>query len=103
MENITSQELENLKANNIKILVDFWGSWCQPCKILLPILESIESDYPNIKFVKVDIDENKGYITSLGIRSIPAVLLYNGLSLVTVTIGVKSEKYYRESLQLLNE
>jgi thioredoxin 1 len=103
MENITSQELEDLKATNTKLLVDFHADWCNPCRVLAPILESIESDYPNVKFVGINIEENKGYVTSLGIRSIPAVLLYDGLALVTVTIGVKPEKYYRESLELLNE
>jgi len=103
MENITSQQLEELKSKNKKILVDFWGDWCSPCKVLTPILESIESDYPNVKFVGINIEENKGYVTGLGIRSIPAVLLYDGLALVTITIGVKPEKYYRESLELLNE
>src|SRR3954462_7974963 len=62
------------------VLVDFWATWCGPCKVIGPILEKLEADYGGaFKLVKIDSDQEQQLAAAFGIRSIPAViLLMNG-------------------------
>jgi thioredoxin 1 len=101
MENITGDKLIELQRDGNKILVDFWAKWCGPCKSLIPRLESIEKDYENIKFVKIDVDENSDFASSLGIRSIPTVMFYRGEDLVNRTSGLQTENFYKSILDNL--
>jgi thioredoxin 1 len=56
MENITSEQLKQLQSNGDAILVDYFAKWCGPCKSLMPRLSALQSDYPNVKFVSIDVD-----------------------------------------------
>src|SRR4051812_8323949 len=62
------------------VLVDFWATWCGPCKVIGPILEKLEADYAGrFKLVKIDSDQEQQLAAAFGIRSIPTVvLLMNG-------------------------
>lgn len=101
MENVTSKELKQLQGDGQKILVDFWAKWCGPCKTLIPRLESMESQYPNVKFIKIDVDENSNAALELGIRSIPTVLIYDGNKQVERITGSQSDSQYKEVLNNL--
>ncbi len=57
-------------------LVDFFAEWCGPCKMLGPVLEDLAASYPDIKFVKVNVDENMDLAARFGIMSIPNVFLF---------------------------
>lgn len=101
MENLTANEVYKLKSDGKKVLVDYWGKWCGPCKTLIPKLEEIEKKYPNITFVKIDVDENQEHALSMGIRSIPTVMIFNGQDLVDKSSGVKPDDYYIDILNNL--
>lgn len=102
MENINESELESLIESGETILVDFWAPWCGGCKVLTPKLESIENDYPNVKFVKVNVDENSKMLTELNIRMIPTVIFYNDGRMVTEPIvGHKDMSTYTDILKTL--
>lgn len=98
MELITSRELMIKQADNEKILVDFYAEWCGPCKTLIPRLEKIETTYPDVKFVKINIDDNMEYVTNMGIRSVPTVMVFNGQEIIDRSSGVNTEKYYTDIL-----
>lgn len=100
MENVKSVVVKQLQSEGKKILVDFWATWCGPCKSLIPLLEKIEKEYPDVNFVKLDVQQNMELATELGIISVPTVIFYNGTTLVDKSLGIKSETYYRE---ILNE
>ena len=57
-------------------LVDFFAEWCGPCKMLGPVLEEVSKDYPDINFVKVNVDENMDLAGQFGIMSIPTVYIF---------------------------
>ena len=57
-------------------LVDFFAEWCGPCKMLGPVLEDLDSEYPDIDFVKVNVDENMDLAGEYGIMSIPQVYIF---------------------------
>lgn len=98
MENITSQQLEELISNKETILVDYWAKWCGPCKTLIPRLESFEAQYPNVKFVKVDVDENQDHAVEAGIRGIPTIIIMQNGEIVDRSSGVNPESYYKNIL-----
>ena len=101
MDSATQSQIETLQSQNQKILVEFYAEWCGPCKQLMPRLMNMESNYPNVKFLKVDIDANIDYAQSLGIMSVPTVLIYNGTSLVNKSIGANVDSVYKKILDTL--
>ena len=101
MEEISVQQLEQLKKEGKKILLDFYGVWCSPCRILMPKLQEIQNNYNNIIFAKMDVDQNKEYAMSLGIRSVPTVMIFDGDKLVDRSSGVQSDDHYKNILNNL--
>ena len=76
MELVTSQQLEEMKSNGDKLLIDFFAEWCGPCKMIIPKLESFESQFPGVKFVKIDIDKNQELADALRIKGLPTLMIY---------------------------
>lgn len=101
MEKITVKQLEELRLSGQKILVDFYGTWCGPCKVLLPQLEQLSTEYPGVKFVKIDVDENRDTVLDYGFRSVPTVMIFNGNKQIDMSSGAKAPTYYREILDRL--
>lgn len=101
MENVTSEKVKQLQSEGKKILVDYWAEWCGPCKVLIPRLELIEPQYPNVEFVKVNVDENMDSALDLGIRSVPTVIIYDGEKLISRTQGASADTFYKEILNKL--
>lgn len=99
MQIITGEELEQLKFRGEKLLVDFYADWCGPCRMLGPRLENLSSQYPDVTFVKVNIEENKEYSADMGIRSIPTVMVFEGSKVIGTSIGVQSDAHYKEYLE----
>ena len=98
MENITGEQLESLKSSEEVLLVDYWAKWCGPCKTLIPRLEGLESQYPNVKFVKIDVDENTTHAQQIGIRSVPTVIVIKNGDVIHRSSGANSDAYYKEVL-----
>lgn len=75
------------------VVVDFFATWCGPCRMLAPILEDVSENRDDAMFLKVDVDENYELAKSFGIMSVPTVLFFKDGSLVDKSIGlINSEK-----------
>ena len=85
--NDSNFEQEVLKSDK-PVLVDFWATWCGPCRMLAPIISQIATKFSDrIKVGKVDVDENPVLAESLGISSIPTLILFKDGQVVSQRVG----------------
>lgn len=82
----------NELISNGKILVDFFATWCGPCKMLAPILEEISSDRSDTKIIKVDVDECQSLAKQFGVMSIPTLILMENGQIKDKKIGFQSKE-----------
>ncbi|MDR4511602.1 MAG: thioredoxin [Nitrososphaeraceae archaeon] len=70
------------------LLVDFWASWCGPCKVVLPIIEQLAQEYTGkVVFAKINVDENPILSKKFGIQSIPTMILFKYGEVIDIIIG----------------
>ena len=98
MKIINSEEFKNIR-NDGKVVVDFYADWCGPCKMLSPILEEVSEDHQDIKFVKINVDENEELAAEFGIMSIPAVFMLKDGSIVNKFLGAQSKRVVEEQVE----
>jgi thioredoxin 1 len=92
-------DAEVLQADT-PVLVDFWAEWCQPCKMIAPVLEKIATQQEGkLKIAKLNVDENPGKMTEFQIRGIPTLLLFKDGKLVDKLVGFMPEKALMEKIQ----
>lgn len=84
------------------ILVDFWATWCGPCRMLGPVIEELASEYEGRVVVgKVDVDNNQEFAAKYGVRNIPTVLVFKDGEVVGRQVGVAPKKTYTDALDSL--
>ena len=74
------------------VLVDFWASWCGPCRMVVPIVEQIAEEYPEYKIVKVNVDEEPELAAQFGVMSIPSLMVFKNGEVVNKSVGAKNKK-----------
>lgn len=94
MKEVTVIEFENLKTKGDKILLELYADWCGPCQKLLPKIETIGKSYPNIHFLKMNVDKNLEFCNNNNIKAVPTILIFDGLRLVNRTTGIKPDDDY---------
>ena len=81
------------------VLVDFWATWCGPCRMLGPVIEELATEYEGRVVVgKVDVDNNQEFAGKYGIRNIPTVLVFQNGEVVGRQVGVAPKKTYTDAL-----
>ena len=79
-------------------LVDFWASWCAPCRMVVPIIEEIASERPDIKVGKINVDEQPELASKFSIMSIPTLVVMKNGKIVQQVSGVRPKKAILEML-----
>ena len=74
------------------VVVDFFATWCGPCKMLSPVLEDLANDRSNVNIVKVDVDECHSLAKNYGIMSVPTLFLFKNGSLISKRNGYMSKE-----------
>jgi len=91
-------EQEVLKSD-IPFMVDFWAEWCQPCKIISPLIEELGRDYEGkIKVGKMNVDEHSNTPATYGIMSIPTIILFKGGKPIDTIIGAQPKENFKKSI-----
>lgn len=91
--NITEQNFNEEVLNSDKpVLIDFWASWCGPCRMIAPIIEQIADERSDIKVGKVNVDEEPALATKFGIMSIPTLVVINNGELTNKLVGVRPKE-----------
>ena len=97
---LNENNFDNTVANGL-VLVDFWATWCGPCKMLAPTIDAIATEYKDRVVVgKVDVDENEALARRFGIMSIPTLFLFKDGEVVEKLVGYRLKT---ELEQLLNK
>lgn len=94
---ITDKDFSTETDNGL-VLIDFWATWCGPCRMQAPILEQLSEEYDEseLKIAKMDVDENPETPASFGIMSIPTLLLKKDGEVIEKLVGVHSKEQLRE-------
>ncbi|NLU06826.1 MAG: thioredoxin [Clostridiales bacterium] len=90
---------EEVIANDMPVVVDFWAPWCGPCKMVGPVMEELDEKYSGkIKFVKVNVDENPITSQKFRISSIPTIMVFKNGKAVENMVGFRPKSDFEQVL-----
>ena len=99
---ITSENFETLKKGDKPMVIDFWATWCGPCRIVAPIIEKMAQKYEGqIVVGKCDVEENEDLATLYNIRNIPTILFFKNGNVIDKLVGAQSETAINDKFQSL--
>lgn len=91
---------ETVLKSDKPVLLDFWASWCGPCRMQGPIIDQLAAEHSNIVFGKVNVDEEPDLASEYGITSIPTLIIFNNGQLINQVTGVTSKASLERMLGL---
>ena len=99
---ITKENFAELKAGNLPLVVDFWATWCGPCRMVAPIIEELAAKYDGkIVVGKCDVEDNEDLAAEFGIRNIPTILFFKNGEVVGELVGAQSKGKFEEKFEAL--
>ena len=99
---ITKENFESLKNGAQPLVVDFWATWCGPCRMIAPVIAELAQEYDGqITVGKCDVEENEDLAMTFGIRNIPTILFFKGGEVVDKVVGAQSKAKLEEKFQSL--
>lgn len=84
---VNSQEFNELLSNNEVVFVDFYANWCGPCKMLAPSIEKLADEHPEVKVVKIDVDQEQTLAIQYQVQSIPTLITFKNGQPVARQLG----------------
>ena len=91
-------DAEVLHAGKLAVL-DFWAVWCGPCMMLKPVFEELSQEMPQVKFCKLDVDEERELAMQYGIESIPTLLFFKDGKVIHKLVGLRGKDELRAEIE----
>ena len=99
---ITNENFASLKNGNLPLVVDFWATWCGPCRMMAPIVAELAETYDGKVVVgKCDVEECEDLAAEFGIRNIPTILFFKGGEVVDKIVGAQPKAKLEEKINSL--
>ena len=99
---ITNENFESLKNGQQPLVVDFWATWCGPCRMIAPIIAELATEYDGkIAVGKCDVEECEDIAAEYGIRNIPTILFFKDGEVVGKLVGAQSKAKLEEKFKAL--
>ena len=99
---ITKENFASLKTGNQPLVVDFWATWCGPCRMVAPIIEELANQYDGkIVVGKCDVEDNEELAAEYGIRNIPTIIFIKNGEVVDKIVGAQSKAKFEEKFEAL--
>ena len=97
---ITKDNYETeVKKSEKKVLIDFYANWCGPCRMMMPIVEELSEEMTDIKFVRINVDDNEEISRSFGVMSIPTFVVMEKENILAKVIGMTSKEELEKMLK----
>lgn len=99
---ITNENFESLKNGEQPLVVDFWATWCGPCRMVGPIISELAEQYDGrIAVGKCDVEDNEDLAVKFSVRNIPTILFFKGGQLVDKMVGAQPKAKIQEKFEAL--
>ena len=97
---ITSENFESLKNGQQPLVVDFWATWCGPCRMVGPVISELAQEYDGrIVVGKCDVEENEELAMEFNVRNIPTILFFKGGQIVDKMVGAQAKARIQEKFE----
>lgn len=100
--NLTKDSYHNEVMETEKVVViDFWATWCGPCKMMAPVVEEVAKDYPDVKVCKVNVDEEPELSNAFKIVSIPTIVVIKNGEIIDTVVGYRPKEDIEKIIKLV--
>ena len=100
--NLTKDSYHNEVMETEKVVViDFWATWCGPCKMMAPVVEEVAKDYPDVKVCKVNVDEDPELSNAFKIVSIPTIVVIKNGEIIDSVVGYRPKEDIEKIIKLV--